>query len=222
MERFYTPKEAADTFNLSEKTLKDWLRAGKVRGEKVGRSWRVSDRALRTYLKLPMELEKIDKIFIRNELERIQALLLAVENGKKDGMERSEALNLVADLEEILQRIDSEKEIPVSPQKMTRKNPTQFFLEEMIQQTNLSDVKELIDETIEGLLEEYECYIFPDTIELIKGVIDRDLKNQLSRRAARDIEELDKTAKELRKNPTTTPADAYRLAACFRRVSEYL
>ena len=222
MEKFYTPKDAADTFNLSEKTLKDWLRAGKVRGEKVGRSWRVSDRALRTYLKLPMELEKIDKIFIQNELERIQALLLDVEKGKKDGMERSEALNLVADLEEILQRIDRGKALPPAPQLMTRKSSPKISLEEMIQQTNLSDLEELIDETIEGLLEEEGYYVSLDNVTLIKDVIERDLKNRLSRRALRDIEELDKTSKEFRENPKATLADAFRLAACFRKVSEYL
>ena len=45
-EKFYTVEEAAEELKISARTLGDWLRAGKIRGVKVGRLWRVPESAL--------------------------------------------------------------------------------------------------------------------------------------------------------------------------------
>ena len=85
---FLTVKEAAENYNLSQKTLKDWLRAGKVKGEKIGRSWRIKEDDIREYLKLsPLtSSEQITKQFIQAELEKLQQLLLDVDQEYKEGM----------------------------------------------------------------------------------------------------------------------------------------
>ena len=45
-EFLYTVPEAAKLLSIAPKTLTDWLRAGKIRGVKVGRSWRIPESAI--------------------------------------------------------------------------------------------------------------------------------------------------------------------------------
>ena len=45
-ETLHTVHEAAELLSIAPKTLLDWLRAGKVRGVKLGRSWRVPESAI--------------------------------------------------------------------------------------------------------------------------------------------------------------------------------
>lgn len=45
-ERLYTVEEAAEALGISSQTMGKWLRAGKIRGVKVGRLWRVPESAL--------------------------------------------------------------------------------------------------------------------------------------------------------------------------------
>ncbi|MEA4951955.1 MAG: helix-turn-helix domain-containing protein [Aminivibrio sp.] len=45
-EKLFTVPEAAALLSIAPKTLTDWLRAGKIRGVKVGRSWRVPESAI--------------------------------------------------------------------------------------------------------------------------------------------------------------------------------
>jgi acetyl-CoA synthetase len=45
-ERLYTVPEAAGLLSIAPKTLTDWLRAGKIRGVKIGRAWRVPESAI--------------------------------------------------------------------------------------------------------------------------------------------------------------------------------
>ena len=45
-EKLYTKEEAAEILSISPVTLGDWLRAGKMRGVKVGRLWRIPESAL--------------------------------------------------------------------------------------------------------------------------------------------------------------------------------
>lgn len=40
-EEVLTPEEAAKELKLATKTVKDWLRSGKLKGVKFGRQWRV-------------------------------------------------------------------------------------------------------------------------------------------------------------------------------------
>ena len=45
-EKMFTPEEAAEVLGVSAYTVGQWLRAGKIRGVKVGRLWRVPESAL--------------------------------------------------------------------------------------------------------------------------------------------------------------------------------
>ena len=45
-ERLYSIEEAAAVMGISPITLGKWLRAGKVRGVKLGRIWRIPESAL--------------------------------------------------------------------------------------------------------------------------------------------------------------------------------
>jgi excisionase family DNA binding protein len=46
----FTPEQVAEKLSVSPKTVKDWLRSGKLRGVKVGRLWRVRERDLEAFL----------------------------------------------------------------------------------------------------------------------------------------------------------------------------
>lgn len=49
-EEIYTPKEIAAKLKLSEKTVLDYLREGKLPGMRVGKHWRVTRAAFETFL----------------------------------------------------------------------------------------------------------------------------------------------------------------------------
>lgn len=46
MEPLYTLEEAAQVLKVSERSLAEWLRKGKIRGVKIGRAWRIPESAL--------------------------------------------------------------------------------------------------------------------------------------------------------------------------------
>lgn len=50
-ERLLTPEDAAERLAVSSKTIRDWLRAGKLKGAKAGRLWRVREEDLEEFLK---------------------------------------------------------------------------------------------------------------------------------------------------------------------------
>ena len=111
MEKYYSAKEAAEEFNLSEKTLKDWLRAGKIKGEKVGRSWKIAESVLRDYLKLPYSDNRIQsESDLRYELLDIQIKLFNIEKYGYGGISRSKALRWAAMIEEIIGEILDDQE----------------------------------------------------------------------------------------------------------------
>jgi excisionase family DNA binding protein len=43
LEELFTVEQAAAILQLTPKTIKDWLRAGKLAGYKMGRLWRVRE-----------------------------------------------------------------------------------------------------------------------------------------------------------------------------------
>jgi excisionase family DNA binding protein len=49
-EKIYTPEGAAEALMVSPKTIREWLRIGKLKGVKVGRLWRVRERDLQELL----------------------------------------------------------------------------------------------------------------------------------------------------------------------------
>ena len=46
IEKLYTKEEAAEILSVSPLTLGNWLRAGRIRGVKLGRVWRIPASAL--------------------------------------------------------------------------------------------------------------------------------------------------------------------------------
>jgi excisionase family DNA binding protein len=50
MEKVLTPEEAAEALSVSVFTIKKWLRAGKLKGVKVGRVWRIRERDIAEFL----------------------------------------------------------------------------------------------------------------------------------------------------------------------------
>ena len=51
MDDLLTPEQAAAILQLSPKTIKDWLRAGKLAGCKIGRFWRVKPADLEAFIR---------------------------------------------------------------------------------------------------------------------------------------------------------------------------
>lgn len=49
-EKVYTPEGAAEALMVSPKTIREWLRTGKLKGVKLGRLWRVRERDLQEFL----------------------------------------------------------------------------------------------------------------------------------------------------------------------------
>lgn len=56
MDERYSPKVAAGLLNVTEETLRRWLREGRLEGEKIGTRWYISDGAIRDFLRLGPDL----------------------------------------------------------------------------------------------------------------------------------------------------------------------
>ncbi len=50
MVTFLTPEQVAERFQVTAKTVRDWLRSGELIGVKVGRSWRIRASDIDRYL----------------------------------------------------------------------------------------------------------------------------------------------------------------------------
>jgi len=51
MEKLFTVKSLAEYLDLSILTVREMLRDGKIRGSKIGKEWRVTESAVRDFLK---------------------------------------------------------------------------------------------------------------------------------------------------------------------------
>lgn len=49
-ERLLTPEEAAERLAVSPKSIREWLRQGKLKGVRAGRLWRIKERDLEAFL----------------------------------------------------------------------------------------------------------------------------------------------------------------------------
>ena len=52
VERLLTPEEVAKKLAMSVKSVRNWLRQGKLKGIKVGRLWRIRESDLEEFLKM--------------------------------------------------------------------------------------------------------------------------------------------------------------------------
>lgn len=48
--KLLTPEEVAERLAVKPRTVRDWLKAGKLQGMKAGRLWRISEESLREFL----------------------------------------------------------------------------------------------------------------------------------------------------------------------------
>lgn len=46
----YTVDDIAELLQVSQRTVYDYLRSGKLKGKKIGKSWKVTEEALRAFL----------------------------------------------------------------------------------------------------------------------------------------------------------------------------
>lgn len=77
-ERLLTPEAAAERLAVSPKTVRDWLRAGILRGIKIGRLWRIREEDLGAFVGGARnddeeELTAKDLAAVRQGLEDIKA-----------------------------------------------------------------------------------------------------------------------------------------------------
>jgi excisionase family DNA binding protein len=48
--KVYTPEEAAQILKLSTRTIREYLRTGKITGAKIGKEWRITEEQIRKFL----------------------------------------------------------------------------------------------------------------------------------------------------------------------------
>lgn len=62
MDRLLTPEEAAEIFAVSPKSIREWLRQGKLKGTKVGRLWRIKKSDLEAFLNSQPPLQQVEEV----------------------------------------------------------------------------------------------------------------------------------------------------------------
>ena len=50
LEKMFTPEQVAEQFGLTPRTIKDWMRTGKLKGVKFGKSWRIKENDLKEFM----------------------------------------------------------------------------------------------------------------------------------------------------------------------------
>lgn len=50
MEKYYSTEDVAEILGFKEKTVREWLRTGKLKGKKVGRVWRIKESDLEEFI----------------------------------------------------------------------------------------------------------------------------------------------------------------------------
>jgi excisionase family DNA binding protein len=50
-ERYYTIKDVAERLHVSEKTVRNWITQRKLRAVRAGHVWRITENALREFLR---------------------------------------------------------------------------------------------------------------------------------------------------------------------------
>lgn len=50
VERLLTPEEAAHKLGIAPRTMREWLRSGKLLGVKLGRLWRIRETDLEAFI----------------------------------------------------------------------------------------------------------------------------------------------------------------------------
>lgn len=56
--RWFSVDEVAERLGMSRYTISDWIKAGRLKGVKIGKYWRVSERDLEAFLQNPRPLQR--------------------------------------------------------------------------------------------------------------------------------------------------------------------
>lgn len=57
-ERWFSVDEVAERLGMSRYTVSDWMKAGRLKGVKIGKYWRVNERDLEAFLQNPPPLQR--------------------------------------------------------------------------------------------------------------------------------------------------------------------
>lgn len=79
MDRLLTPEEAAEIFAVSPKSIREWLRQGKLKGSKVGRLWRIKQSDLEAFLNGQPSLQETEKC-LEESAETTEFRILKIPN----------------------------------------------------------------------------------------------------------------------------------------------
>lgn len=231
MEKYYSAKEAAEEFDLSEKTLKDWLRAGKLKGEKSGRAWRIADSEIRKYLNLPEdEAEGFDEDDLRFAILDLQGKLFEIEKKGKGSMRRSEALRYAAMLEDVIEEIEGNNPGPaVGGIAKSSKNPqTELIIEKAY------TIEEMINHIVDALIfyaNYWDNTYLTESLDLLENCLenlktDNSIANPIMPKIMRHLESLIYSCSQYitkkKQEHYMSCKDSYFLASEFRSFEEYL
>jgi excisionase family DNA binding protein len=61
MKKILTPEETAERLKVSAKTIRDWLRQGRLKGIKIGRQWRIEESIITEILVNGLNLDEETK-----------------------------------------------------------------------------------------------------------------------------------------------------------------
>ena len=50
IEKLYSPEEAAEALGVNTRTITKWIREGKLTGVKLGKVWRIEEKALKEFI----------------------------------------------------------------------------------------------------------------------------------------------------------------------------
>jgi excisionase family DNA binding protein len=69
MEDLLTVEQAAAKLQIAPKTLKDWLRAGRIKGVRLGKLWRVKESDLEAFVEQSADEDQADIAAAQEALE---------------------------------------------------------------------------------------------------------------------------------------------------------
>lgn len=78
--RLLKPEEVAEYLGVSRRAVMNWLRAGRIRGVKVGRFWRVRPEDLEAFLEKSSEHD--EEPLTKEDFEAIQQALEDIKAGR--------------------------------------------------------------------------------------------------------------------------------------------
>lgn len=118
MERYYTVEEIAELLSMHPKTIQRYIREGKLRAKKVGKSWRISGHDLSTFtegsnmVEIGTAQKKFDSIRVSSVIDihisnfeestKITNMLMAATNSKSDICEGSTVYTQYSEYEKML------------------------------------------------------------------------------------------------------------------------